>query len=74
MAKSEKFTTEPADSPALHPSYGNEIPQPSMVKGEFVAFGEAAGSTNTSTPLVPRRNISFGDSISDNRKNQPASR
>jgi len=61
------------DDPELKPSYGEEVPEPSMVKGTFVNFGELAGSTTTATPLVPKRDICFQDSIDDNRKNQPKS-
>lgn len=57
----------------LEVSYGQPVPQPKMVKGESVAFGELAGSTTMAKPLEPKRNICFEDSIDDNRKNQPKS-
>ena len=69
----EKAIYNPADSPALHVSYGDPIPQPEMVKGKYDAFGESAGTTSRAQSLVPKRNITFDDSIGDNRKNQPAS-
>lgn len=55
----------------LEESYGQPVPQPKMVKGQSVAFGELAGSTSEAKPLVPKRNICFDDSIDDNRSNQP---
>lgn len=57
----------------LENSFGMPIPQPKMVKGEFVAFGESAGSTAAAKPLSPKRNICFDDSVDDNEKNQPKS-
>ena len=57
---------------ALEVSYGSHIPQPRMVKGDFVAIGELADSTDTAPSLSPAR-ITFGDSIVDNRNNQPRS-
>ncbi len=57
----------------LECSYGAPIPQPSMAKGDYVAFGELAGSTSTAKPLTPKRDISFDDSVTDNRRNQPKS-
>lgn len=57
----------------LEVSYGEPVPQPHMVKGESVAFGELAGSTTTAKPLTPKRNICFDDSITDNERNQPKS-
>ena len=56
----------------LEVSYGQKVPQPSTVKGDIVAFGELAGSTETAHTLTPER-TTFGDSITDNRKNQPRS-
>ncbi len=58
---------------ALEDSYGANIPQPKTVKGDIVAFGELAGSGSTAKSLVPERNTTFGDSINENRKNQPRS-
>jgi hypothetical protein len=55
----------------LEVSYGAPIPQPSMVKGDYVAFGELAGSTATAKPLTPKRDIDFDDSVEDSLKNQP---
>ena len=57
----------------LEVSYGAHVPQPSTVKGDIVAFGWLAGSTEGAKPLVPTRETTFGDSIDDNRKNQPRS-
>lgn len=57
----------------LECSYGAVIPQPSLGKGDYMAMGELAGSTNTATSVVPKRNITFEDSVEDNRKNQPKS-
>ena len=57
---------------ALEVSYGSWIPQPSTVKGEIVAFGELAGSTESAKSLTPAR-TTFDDSVVDNRKNQPRS-
>jgi hypothetical protein len=57
----------------LEVSYGGHVPQPSTVKGDIVAFGILAGSTETAKPLVPTREITFDGSIVDNRKNQPKS-
>lgn len=56
----------------LEVSYGQHIPQPSTVKGDIVVFGELAGSTESAKSLTPER-TTFGDSIVDNRKNQPRS-
>lgn len=58
---------------ALEDSYGAQIPQPKTVKGDIVAFGELAGSTSTAKSLVPERETTFGDSIDENRRNQPRS-
>lgn len=55
----------------LEGSYGKPIPQPTMTKGEIVAFGESAGSTSKAMPLEPKRNICFDDSIDDQRGNLP---
>jgi hypothetical protein len=57
----------------LQDSYGQMIPQPKMVKGTYVAFGELAGSGSSAKSLVPEREITFDGSIVDNRKNQPRS-
>lgn len=57
------------DDPELHESYGQEIKQPSMTKGTYVAFGELAGSGD----ITPRRHITFDDSVDDNKRNQPKS-
>lgn len=57
----------------LEVSYGAHVPQPSTVKGDIVAIGWLAGSTEGAKPLVPSRDITFTDSIDDNRKNQPRS-
>ena len=57
----------------LENSYGQHVSQPSTVKGDIVAFGWLAGSTDTAKPLVPTREITFDGSIADNRKNQPRS-
>jgi len=59
--------------PCLEPSYGEPIAQPRMTKGNLVAFGELAGTTSHATSLVGERDIRFGDSIDDNRRNQPKS-
>ena len=57
----------------LEVSFGAHTPQPSTIKGDIVAFGILAGSTDTAKPLVPTREITFDGSIVDNRKNQPRS-
>ena len=57
----------------LEVSYGSHIPQPSTVKGDIVAFGELAGSTDKAMSLSGGRSITFDGSISDNLKNQPRS-
>ena len=57
----------------LEVSFGSHIPQPSMVKGDLVAFGELAGSTDRAPSLSGQRDITFQGSIDDNRKNQPRS-
>jgi hypothetical protein len=57
----------------LEVSYGRHVPQPSTVKGHIDAFGELAGSTDSAMSLVPKRDITFDDSINDNRHNQPKS-
>lgn len=49
------------DDPELKVSFGDPIPQPSLVKGDLMAFGELAGSTNSAKSLSPTR-ISFDDS------------
>jgi hypothetical protein len=59
--------------PCLEQSYGEPIAQPRMTKGNLVAFGELAGTTAHATSLVGERDICFGDSINDNRRNQPKS-
>lgn len=56
----------------LEVSYGGHVPQPSTVKGDIVAFGILAGSTESAKSLTPSR-TTFEDSIVDNRKNQPRS-
>lgn len=60
------------DDPNLRTSFGDEVPQPDMVKGDYVAFGVLAGSTTSAKSLTPER-ICFDDSVDDNRKNQPKS-
>lgn len=57
----------------LEESYGQPVPQPTGTKGEHVAFGLLAGSTAAAKSLMPKRNITFGDSVSDNQRNQPKS-
>lgn len=61
------------DDAELEVSYGSHVPQPSTVKGDIVAFGILAGSTDTAKPLVPTRTTTFDDSITENRHNQPRS-
>lgn len=56
----------------LEPSYGQHIPQPSMKKGDYVAFGELAGTRSSAMGLDPER-ITFGDSIKDQERNLPKS-
>jgi hypothetical protein len=53
----------------LEVSYGGMIPQPGMKKGDFVAFGELAGSTATATSVQGVRTTHFGDSVEENAKN-----
>lgn len=57
------------DERDLEVSYGKPIPQPAQKKGEFVAFGELAGSTSTATSVQGVRTTTFGDSVADNAKN-----
>lgn len=55
----------------LEESYGMPIPQPKLGKGEFVAFGELAGSTSTAKEATSDRYISFDDSVADQKRNLP---
>lgn len=57
----------------LELTYGEPIAQPQMSKGKLVAFGELAGTTSHAPTLMGKRDICFGDSLSDNRRNQPKS-
>jgi hypothetical protein len=59
----------PRDERDLEVSYGKKIPQPSQKKGDFVAFGELAGSTNETPSVQGVRTTTFGDSVTDNAKN-----
>jgi hypothetical protein len=53
----------------LEVSYGKPIPQPKQKKGDYVAFGELAGSTDTATAVEGVRTTTFGDSVTDAAKN-----
>lgn len=59
----------PIDSTELEESYGQPIPEPHTIKGTISNIGMLAGSGD----IVPKRNISFDDSVDDNYKNQPKS-
>jgi hypothetical protein len=59
----------PADDRDLEVSYGMKIPQPAQKKGDFVAFGILAGSTDMATSVQGVRTTTFGDSVTDNAKN-----
>jgi hypothetical protein len=59
----------PPDDRDLEVSYGKKIPQPHMKKGEFVAFGELAGSTTTAPSTEGVRTTTFGDSVAENSRN-----
>lgn len=59
----------PHNARDLEVSYGKPVPQPSEVKGDFVAFGILAGSTDTATPVQGVRTTNFGDSVADNARN-----
>jgi hypothetical protein len=59
----------PRDDKALEVTYGKPIPQPHMKKGDFVAFGELAGSTATAPSVEGLRTTTFGDSVTDAAKN-----
>lgn len=59
--------------PCLEVSYGEPIAQPQMTKGNLVAFGELAGTTSHAPSISTQRDICFGDSINDNKRNQPKS-
>ena len=59
----------PRDERDLEVSYGKEIPQPGMKKGDFVAFGMLAGSTDAAPSVQGQRTTTFGDSVADNAKN-----
>lgn len=74
MAHSHRSITthDIPDDPDLKVSFGDHVPQPDMVKGAAVIFGELAGSTTSAKSLSPSR-ICFDDSIADNRRNQPKS-
>jgi hypothetical protein len=55
----------------LEESYGQPVPQPKLTKGEFVAFGELAGSTSTAKDATAARYISFDDSVAEQKSNLP---
>lgn len=59
----------PRDERDLEVSYGQKIPQPGMKKGDFVAFGELAGSTNAAPSTQGVRTTTFGDSVDEHAKN-----
>jgi hypothetical protein len=54
--------TGPRDVRDLEVSYGREVPQPHMKKGEFVAIGILAGSTDTAPSVSGER---IGEHIHD---------
>jgi hypothetical protein len=58
-----------ADSRLLEVSFGKPIPQPRQKKGEFVAFGELAGSASDAPPVDGQRSTTFGDSVAANERN-----
>jgi hypothetical protein len=60
----------PRDDRSLEVSYGKPIPQPKMKKGDFVAFGELAGS-ESAAPSVSgaRTGTHFVESIDAAEKN-----
>jgi len=59
----------PRDEKDLEVSYGKPVPQPKMKKGDNVAFGILAGSTDTATSVEGVRTTTFGDSVTDAAKN-----
>lgn len=66
--------TDMKDDLELHGSYGMPVPKVKGAKGEINNFGILAGSSATeATPLYPKRNICFDDSVEDQRKNLPGS-
>ena len=67
--KSPVEKTGPRDEKDLEVSYGKKIPQPAMKKGDFVAFGELAGSTDSAPSTEGVRTTTFGDSVADHAKN-----
>ena len=67
--KSPVEKTGPRDEKDLEVSYGKKIPQPAMKKGDFVAFGELAGSTDSAPSTEGVRTTTFGDSVVDHAKN-----
>jgi hypothetical protein len=71
MAETNITTAEKgvADSNLLEVSFGKPIPQPKMKKGDFVAFGELAGSSNSAPAVNGERSTTFGDSVKDNERN-----
>jgi len=67
--KSPVEKTGPRDEKDLEVSYGRPVPQPKQKKGDYVAFGELAGSTDTATSVEGVRSTTFGDSVTDAAKN-----
>jgi hypothetical protein len=59
----------PRDEKDLEVSFGKPIPQPHLKKGEFVAFGELAGSTATAPSVEGLRTTTFTESVAENSKN-----
>jgi len=53
--KSSVEKTGPRDERDLEVSFGKKIPQPAMKKGDYVAFGILAGSTDTATSVTGER-------------------
>jgi hypothetical protein len=62
--------TGPRDERDLEVSFGKPTPQPAMKKGDYVAFGILAGSTDTATSVTGERTGEhFHDSVVAAEKN-----
>jgi hypothetical protein len=59
----------PRDENDLHVSFGKPVPQPKQKKGDYVAIGILAGSTDAATSVEGVRTTTFGDSVTDAAKN-----
>ena len=57
------------DERDLEVSFGIPVAQPSLKKGDFVAFGRLAGSTDTAPSVQGVRTTHFTDSVLAGEKN-----